>query len=398
MSDFGKLVWKATGLWYPGETTVAQYGTIRNPQGGEVVDPLNDTHSADVTVSMYDPIVKALIGRSFQIALKAYWQGELEFWGPIKNIQGDFAAGTLKLSALDPSIRLIHHQLRRGDLDGALSQSNQDQSAVTIDGQGMRLLRDAGLNTDAQTADGVPDLGIFDGENTFTADPDSAFGVQRGEPVWDRMLGLSEALGPDLNIRAVEDTVGAYARLDTFEQRGIDRTGTVQFHFGAGRKNLENMVFNEGAEYVTHAHMLDEEASLRFTQANTDARRATGPYVRWTRSGFKRTPSTTVTQAETVLRAQGETIIQAFSRPLLSVDLVLPVDDGRPHAYRYREHYATGDIVTAAAKKGYAVIPEEPHRITKVTLKQEENSPLVRPIVQVVSSRALLDSIDSNEN
>jgi hypothetical protein len=35
-------------------------------------------------------------------------------------------------------------------------------------------------------------------------------GVHRGDQVWNTMIQLSQALGPDFELQPIEDTVGAY--------------------------------------------------------------------------------------------------------------------------------------------------------------------------------------------
>jgi hypothetical protein len=54
------LEFHLTGLWLPGETTIAYYGRIADPSAGEVVIPLNDSRTASVTLSSYDPIIEGL--------------------------------------------------------------------------------------------------------------------------------------------------------------------------------------------------------------------------------------------------------------------------------------------------------------------------------------------------
>jgi hypothetical protein len=57
------LTWHVTGLWHPADTGLANlpyYGMIADPSDGLVEIPLNDSRTATVTVSEYDPIIEAL--------------------------------------------------------------------------------------------------------------------------------------------------------------------------------------------------------------------------------------------------------------------------------------------------------------------------------------------------
>ena len=65
----------------------------------------------------------------------------------------------------------------------------------------MRLLRDAALNTTGQTTRGVPDLGVGDGTDTTTANPDHGYDIKRGDQVRGSILNLAgQADGPDVEL------------------------------------------------------------------------------------------------------------------------------------------------------------------------------------------------------
>lgn len=402
------LEWHVTGLWYPGETEVEYVGRIADPQDGDLPIVLNNSRRAKVTLRMDSDynLVHTVMLEPRAYMLQAYFRGSLKFWGPIHFIEGSLKEGTMTLNAVDQSIRLIHHQLRRGDLAGIaapgeeLRKRNDDRGSVSIDHVGLRLLRDAGNNTAEQTAAGVPDLGIIDGSNDFTADPEALMGVTRGDQVWNAMTQLSESLGPDFELEPIDDTVGAYCRLNTYVQQGTDVSDEVQFHFGTSLNNVEDMTFTDGTEYVTHAHVLDRGNLYRFTEANSQARARTGPYVRWDTTDFdvSQIRSFAAARAEPVLRAHGQNILQAYSRPLIVITVTLPLDEASD--LHFGEDYNVGDIVGFAGKSGdfemYDFGASNPHRIIGVTLKSENGD--TRPVLSVVPDRTTSDSIIDTES
>lgn len=403
------LEWHVTGLWYPGETEVEYVGRIATPQDDEVPIVLNNSRRAKVTLRMDSDynLVHTVMLEPRAYMLQAYFRNKIHFWGPIQFIEGSLKDGLMTLHGLDQSIRLIHHQLRRGDLAGIaepgqeLRKRNDDRGSVSIDHVGLRLLRDAGNNTAEQTAAGVPDLGIIDGTNDFVADPEALMGVTRGDQVWNAMTQLSESLGPDFELEPIDNTVGAYCKLNTYIQQGTDVSDEVQFHFGTGLKNVEDMTFTDGTEYVTHAHVLDRGNLYRFTEANSQARARTGPYVRWDTTDFdvgQTHNSIAAAYAEPVLRAHGQNILKAYSQPLIVITVTLPLD--RDSDLHFGEDYKIGDIIGFAGKSGdfemYDFGASLPHRIIGVTLKGESED--TRPILTVVPDRTVGDSILDTES
>jgi hypothetical protein len=377
------LDWHLTGLWYPGAESVAYYGRIADPVDGQVRIPLNDSRTAQVTVSTFDPVLKAMIGHTYARCLRVYYHGDLIFWGPCKLNDVDSAAGTVTLSAMDPSVRLIKHFLRRGDLDGALSATNHDRATVTIDHLGLRLIRDAGKNTPGQTDRGVPDLGIADGTNHFTAAPDDLMGVARWDQCWSTMQELSASLGPDFELEPVEGTPGVYCQLNTYAVQGSDISSTVAFHYGTGLDNLENLAWTEGSKYTTHVQTLDRAQTYRITPANLATSADTGPYVDVDITDFDAHDIPEV-DALRVLEAYGNDVLAAYSHPLIECKMTLPVETA--DSFRYLRDFIVGDIIGAAAKTGEIELPEGDYRITAVELHQEGSENATRPLLDVVSS------------
>src|SRR5262249_17847377 len=144
-------------------------------------------------LSIYDPLANAITGwYPFSIMMKVYYGTNLAFWGPIVDYEVDFAAGTMKLSAVDPTIRLQHHYVRYGDAaeeHSKIPEGNAYAGRVPVSGSGLRLLRDAGINTPGQDARGVPPLGIVNGVDLSLAAVDYMT-VTRGSEVWSTMKEL----------------------------------------------------------------------------------------------------------------------------------------------------------------------------------------------------------------
>lgn len=386
------LYWHVTGLWYPEATSLPYYGRISDPGNGQVVQVRNGSRSAQVDVSMFDPIVQHLAGKPYARMLRCYDDDELIFWGPAKLLTGKMGPGTLTIAAMDPTIRLIRHQLRRGDLADApvpLSEGNDDKGQVTVDYNGLRMLMDAGLNTTEQTDRGVPNLGIDYGDQTATAAPDSRMQFDRGTPVFDAMQQLSssvsaDASGPDFDIRPLDDYDGQYAVLDTFDRQGEDLSHSIQFHYGTGLQNLEDLEYTDGSQYTSHVHVLSRDLSHRITAANVESSAETGPYVDWDTTDFD-TSNIDDTAAEETLRAFGEEYLQAYSRPLFTVDLTLPLQSRA--SLRVGVDYHMGDTVSVAGRRGFQELDEAPYRINAITRAQAGGDNDVRVTVGVVADR-----------
>jgi hypothetical protein len=377
------LVFQLTGLWKPGETTVPLYGQISDPQNGEVVIPLNDSRTASVTVSTHDPVVEtlaALIQIPYAVFLKVYYEGELVFWGPMKVRTGNFGASTVRFDAVDMTLRLIKHMLREGDilLGAGTLDATDGRGYLPVSKPGMLALRDA-----AETVS-FPTLGIIEGTNSFTADPNQIIGVTRGDPIYTVWQQITSTLGPDWELEPGDAVAQVYGQLNTFNRQGSNISAAVQFHYGTGRGNLEDLSFVEGEEYTNLVHVLDRDNKVRVTVTNPTALARTGPYIGWEATDFDIQHSSDA-DAITVLTAHGQDLIDAYSIPLIALSLTLPLDtvDG----FHYVIDYGVGDTVGVAGKDGFLELPEAPYRITKVTLKLEDATGAVRPSLEVVADR-----------
>jgi hypothetical protein len=363
-------------------TPAPYYGRIADPQAGEVVIPLNDSRTASVTVSAYDPVVETLAGLTqvpYAVHLKAYYNGRLVFWGPVKVLGGDFVAGTVRLDAVDMSLRLIKHFIREGDvtLEGTVDATTGEGS-LPISHIGMRLLRDAGDTLS------FPPLGIDDGVNTYAPETVGILGVRRGDQVWNTITQMQQALGPDFELEPRDDADGFYCQLNTYDRQGVDVSPNVQMHLGTGRQNIESLSFVEGEEYVNLAHVLDKDLEYRQTRSNGTAITRTGPYIYWDATDFD-TSHTTEADARDVLDARADDILDAYSDPLVALNLTLFPD--APGGYRYLDDYGVGDTIGVAGRVGFLELPEAPYRVMKVTLtKDGEND---QQSLEVVADRTI---------
>lgn len=405
--------WHVTGLWHPDDTVLADmnyYGAISDPDQGQVVIPLNDSRRAQVTVSLRDPIIQtgdALWDaansrwRTYARFLKVYYHDLLVFWGPIKLVHADFGAETAQISAVDISLKLINHVAVRGDLDSgdtysvALSADNDDHGWITIDEAGLRLLRDAALNTAAQTTRNMPDLGVVDGTNDF-GDPVGYMGISRWDQIWNTMIQLSQSGGPDFELEPIEDTVGAYAQLNTYASQGEDRSAETVFHYGTGKQNLDNLSLTDGAVYITHNHVVTRDGRQRVTTANLDSSGETGAYVRADAVDFD-AQGADPDRVSDALAEHGVGIVNAYGRPLVTCQLTLPpeTDD----SYRYGTDYAVGDVVGVAGRVGVLNLEPSAYRITEVRLNQTGPDNGVQPEIDVIPGRvaALSDELTTAE-
>lgn len=394
------LQWQVTGLWRPSHITLGQlpfYGQIADPQAGEVYIPLSDMRTAQVTVSLFDPIAAAVPGgTTYARMLRAYYRGAPVFWGAINQRKVNYKAGTMTLMASDRMLSLVRHFLRRGDAasEPLTITGPNDEANIAINAVGMRLLRDAGLNTIEQLARDMPGLGIINGTNDGTSYPAGLrIGIKRGDQVSNQMRQLSQALGPDFELAPIDHVAGAYAQINTYGVQGDDVSYKTQFHYGTGRENLEDLEEIEGVQYVTHVHVLDREGRFRVTRANIDASDATGAYVHWEPTEFD-THGIPLDKIEDVLERYATDILKAWSRPLSSYNLTLK--PGTDEQLRYLRDYRVGDTVGLAGRQGHAET-DAPVRITGVRLQQLNADNQIRPVLEVVADRVAGDDLTGIE-
>jgi hypothetical protein len=383
------LRFQFTGLWKPGETTVPFYGTVSDPLAGEVVIPLNDSRTASVTVSTRDPVIEvleALPQQTHAVFLKVFYEGNLVFWGPVKVRSPELAAGTVRFDAVDMTLRLINHMLRRGDelADGPLAQANQDKGYVPVSQAGLMML------VAAADTDSFPKLGIVSGTDSF-GDAVHLIGFERGNPIYTAWQQVADSLGPDWSLDPVDTLPQTYAALNTFDHQGSDVSALVQLHYGCGHMNLESFSFSEGEEYVNLVHVLDRDNKRQVPVANATALARTGPYIQWGATEYDIT-GLSDTDADAVLEAYGQDVIKAYSYPLLTVTVGLAVDT--PDSLHFGIDFGMGDTVGIAGKDGFVEVPEAAYRITRWAATLDGQDGAVRQTLDVIPDRVGDDTID----
>ena len=393
-----------TGLWYPGESTYVSYGRIKNPVAPKVDIPKNDSRRALVAVHLDDPIVKNI--RPYSRMLRVHYRGRLIYWGVLHLPEYNLEENLVHLNSIDPSIRLYRHFLRYGDLQNVPNQTlgspsggllgSDGKGLVYVSAAGLRLLRDAGNNLNEQTARGVPNLGIVNGYDDWHIEEGDADGfpdvieVARGDRVLDKMKDLSnQVTGPDFEFEPVSGQPGAYCRLNTYYKQGTDKTGSVGFHYGTGRDNLDNIEISYGEEFVTHVHTLDRGAKYRYTEANVTSSEESGIYVWWDATDYdvaKLTPA----MREAVLRAAAKGILEVYGRPLESYTLTCKIETNI--SPWYMRDYAIGDIITIGGVKNYFKF-QDTVRINDISLEQIDDAGNIRATIQVSPTVPTIDVV-----
>lgn len=390
------MEWHVTGIWKPGDTAVPYFGRLTRRSGGKVYIPQGDSRTAQLTVSTRDPVmgrIGALVQIPYAVCLKVFYEGRLEFWGPCKVRTVSMAAGTVTFDAVDMTLRMKNHFLRRGDHladDDTFTSANQDEGHLPVSHEGVRILRDA-----ADTAS-FPTLGIIDGENDFTPDPTAFIGVQRSDEIWQTITEIQNALGPDVELQPIDNVPQAYAKLNTYTRQGEDRRATVAFGYGTGRGRgrLKDLVITEGADYCNFVVVQDSSGEHRVIVVNATALARTGPYIRWEHTDYNAPAGATREDIEAVLTAYGEQILAAYGQPTVAAKLTLFPDSRR--GYRYGKDYGIGDTVNVGGVSGLVTVPALPYRVAAVTLNEGADG-IVTQEVDVVADRSAGDEIDPGD-
>lgn len=394
----GDLIWEITGIWEVGEPAVESFGKVHDPQSCQVEIPLNDARTATVTMSVHEPVLAALATLPqvpYMACLRVYYRGStVAFWGPITTRTVDMGAGTVTLTAVDPSIKLTRHFLRRGDLADTLGQAelrgvNGDQGWISVDHRGLRALRDAA------TTETFAPLGIIVGFNDVEESA-NLLGVSRGDQVWEKWLELVNTGGPDFDLRPVLGTPGAYVTLDTVQHLGSDLSAYgFALHYGCGRNNLEGVSFTDGEQYTNLVHAIDADSQFRVTKANATTLARTGPYMEWLSTGYTAPDGVPASQVTGALEQYADDVLAVAGEPSRTLTLTLPVDtDPSMDGFWFGNGFYVGDSVPVAARNGNIVLNEELYRIVRVTLSQDGES--VRPELEVAAASAgTIDDTDT---
>lgn len=373
--------------------TVTQFADL------DVGHAINGFKTAKVTLSMFDSVVENL--EPFKFALRVLYEDRLEpvFWGQ-SNLSKDYEAGTVTLEAQDPSLRMLHHYLRRGDTALNALDGDVDQGAISADANGIALAVEAAQNIASQDARNDPSLGLDVVDESTPVGP--VVVVERGQETWQVTSDIADnEVGPEITMDTA-DTLNVYAHLVTHDFLGTDRVsatpdtpaaGEVVFDYGLGADNIETGPSVVAIPPVTHAHVLSEDRVYRETKAAFDefgvpTSNMFGVFVRWVRTGFNVAGGDT-----TILLEKAKAIVRAYGFPLRQVQFALRPDGFTGHSYG-RPDFTTppgttmatfylGDFITFRAVKGSCTDDEEV-RVTEVHLTWPGWQGPARTVVSVI--------------
>lgn len=350
----------------------------------EVFHPLNDGRTATVVVPITSPAVLNLKPYAFAVRILYEDRREPVFWGP-SNISTDFGAGTCTLEAQDPSLRLAHHYVRRGDVALTYEAISADKGIIDADPSGIRRVIEAGENVGAQITRDDPTLALKDDRfGDMATQRVLPMEIERGQECWQIILDISKhVLGPDFDMAPMH-LIGYdfYCQLNTYDDLGRTLTsatpdtplaGEVVFDFGLGADNLIGMQERPGRP-TTHAHVLSGNAKHRRSAGSTVGSADTGIYVDWVPVDFNIKGTN-----DAALKELADARVEAYGIPpkMLEVqlrpDAVINHNYGRPAFVRptgtRAPTFYIGDRVTVRAQRGNRSY-NAPARIVEVRLTQ----------------------------
>ncbi len=393
-------------------TLVTQFSDV-DVSAGEI----NEPRTGRVVLSIHDPVVADL-----EPFAQAVWVGfkrpaetiaETVLYGQC-NVITDYAAETVTLEIQDPTLRMQHHYIRRGD--EALNV-DRNRGRVGANRAGLVLVLAAARNTDEQQDREVPALALTceDFGGPGVVDSTSEIEFERGQECWDMALQIARAVnGQDLDVapwRAWAFPLRLYGGITMWDpptdpddpgvgELGRNRDpadpddpqpGEIVLDFGMGRDNLESLVETPGLP-TTHAHVLDAQGAYRETSADADSSAEVGIFVDWIATDYalqRSTPTTTVDTAP--LLALAEAHIRAYGRPPKFFTCTLRPADA-PGMYQWGHpfwaeapaiieaegiggDFYVGDYVRARATRGQRSFSTLA-RITGIRLKQDGSNGL----------------------
>lgn len=343
--------------------TAADLVTVEQFSDLDVGHPRSGYKTARVTLSMHDPAVAGLEPYAFALRVLYEDREEPVFWGQ-SNIIDDYENEVCHLEAQDPSLRMLHHYLRRGD--GAINDLPEvDKGTINADSAGMELCIDAAQNIATQDARNDPSLGLRLQPTRTLAARTAPIVVERGQECWEVLSDIGRAeLGPDFDMETPA-ALTHYAELATYNEMGTDRTsatpaapiaGEVVFDHGLGADNILGPNVKPGRP-TTHAHVLSEDAVYRESAANTTASADTGGFIDWVRTGFQVSAGNTSVLSEVALaRVRNWGTPPKFMDFVLRPDATIEHNYGRPTFTRptgtRAPTFYVGDFVTVRAAKG----------------------------------------------
>lgn len=259
-------------------------------------------------------------------------------------------------------------------------------------------------------------VGSLAGGDYFTV-ARSLIEIARGDNIWERVVEVSESrYGPDFELeprddlgvcQTHDDTVTEwpfYCVLNTYEQQGTDRTGTLTFTYieGAADNNLEDVEWEPSGDPVRNTvtsvgQGTETDPGERVFAHDLDSWTDIGIYVNWQNPAGGNTEFT-----REAMRDVANDEVAAYSRPpnffTLRVRAERPAGFDPTHDIpRVYEDYDVGDTIDVDVQKGYMVF-QGTGRITKITPRQLDQAGNLKCDIEVVPSVTSQASITSGDD
>jgi hypothetical protein len=372
--------------------------------GLEVVSALNDARTCKFTGPIHD--INALGQSNIQHFLplrrflKVFYRGHLVFWGPITKPIFNLAQNSVEVNAHDPSIWWKNHHLSEDDV--AIHKPG-----VKINGEGLWDLVQAAAPLQPGEF-GYADPGIVLGSaEDYLLDGEDERRMhlaKRGESVFSVVQAMSEvADGPDWELVPIDSNYdpfdayvpGAMAALRAREEISRERQEVVIFHFGFGRMNLSNFIYEPDGNTVRNRFVVEGPRGKLAVAGWNEGLERDGIMEGWeTAQGKDLDQSDREFFAHEQVRAYGNplptfTIEPVWDQGLMGSSLATP--------WRWPSGYRVGDRIRAVAKLGEFEEDLE-GRVTKVTLSQLNQAENVRAQVECIPEPVLVDDLWLDES
>jgi hypothetical protein len=411
-----------------GVTDINLVDTVLIEQFRDLDVPLeiNEGVTASLSISSTHSIVPSL-----QPFAQALWigylrpeeeQAECIFHGPC-NVLKNFDEGRVILKAYDPTLRMKHHYVRRGD---EILNLDDDRGQVDGGGNSGDLIIETARNIPEQQDRSVPALGLeWYPMVEFGFDEAPVVGFERGQESWALMQTVARsAYGPDLVVSFRNSwkfpITKNYAALEAYTPPGDpaapdatqlgrnldpvdpDDPGAneVIFEHGVGTDSVSKLNVDPGIP-VTHVHVLDASRRYRVTRADAASSEDVGVFVRWVVADFD-IPRPGLTMADGTiapdppdlgpLEAIAESIIKGWGVPPEFITMTLRPDDAQTWHFGHPGWFAAmpgfriggkwwlGDYVRVRAVRDLMTL-NGLYRIIGVRFKQEGSNGL--PVIEV---------------
>lgn len=374
-------------------------GRVHRHFGGEVDLIHVDSATAKISLSVYDKVVKVVKPLSTMMRVFLDELPEPIFWGivltPMWKSTGK--AGIVEFNAHDQSVWWKRNYHRYGDACVDLGYE--------VSGVGLRTLAESAIPLPSQIARSIPHPGIDWGTDTATgfkksgavyidgAGPkpaslskpvngDGLWALEtRGTNVMESIKSLQDIVdGPEWRLRpTVTLPAGYYAFLDTARSFGTDKTDTVVFHRGGGRKNnLDsyewtpdgNAVRNYWVEVYPGGEENREDSQKKGLAHSEASWLEYGIYQGWESSGTK--------DSNDLLIQKAKAYVRYYKQPPNFFSIQPQVIN----APRFKHEFNIGDTIRATCNDGYMVC-DLTGRVTGATLTQSPKQVMTTTITCV---------------